>query len=246
MGIETSCDVYIISYPKCGRTWLRMLIGHYLQFKYNINAQHILNSNQLSYLTPVLTHFFTHDGTGRWDKDIPTNKTQYATKKVILLRRGIHDILVSSYFQKTVRANCFNGSLSEFIRSKQFGVQHVLRFYNIWEQNKHIPKTFLSITYEQLHADTSNILVQVLNILEEPDICPVAVAKSVKECSFNKLHLAEQNNKYKKSEMQPHDIKNSESYKTRKGKIGGYVDYLTPEDIQYIDQAIRENAHDCT
>jgi hypothetical protein len=35
-------------------------------------------------------------------------------------------------------------------------------------------------------------------------------------------------------------VNDPESYKTRRGKVGGYVDYLTAEDIAFIDQTVNE------
>ena len=36
------------------------------------------------------------------------------------------------------------------------------------------------------------------------------------------------------------DPADPESYKVRKGKVGGYVDYLSQDHIAYIDDCIRE------
>ena len=38
--------------------------------------------------------------------------------------------------------------------------------------------------------------------------------------------------------LQPGDVNDPESYKVRRGKIGGYVDYLDPSDVEYADQAM--------
>ena len=43
---------------------------------------------------------------------------------------------------------------------------------------------------------------------------------------------------YDRQLLQPSDVNDPESYKVRRGKIGGYVDYLEPSDIEYADQAM--------
>jgi hypothetical protein len=43
-----------------------------------------------------------------------------------------------------------------------------------------------------------------------------------------------------KTELCPKDINNINSYKTRNGKIGDYINYLTQEDIKKIDKLCNE------
>ena len=38
--------------------------------------------------------------------------------------------------------------------------------------------------------------------------------------------------------LQPGDVSDPESYKVRKGKVGGYADYLPSDDIEYATQAM--------
>ena len=38
--------------------------------------------------------------------------------------------------------------------------------------------------------------------------------------------------------LQPGDVSDPESYKVRKGKVGGYADYLASDDIEYATQAM--------
>jgi hypothetical protein len=39
-------------------------------------------------------------------------------------------------------------------------------------------------------------------------------------------------------ELAPKDPTNTDTYKTRRGKIGGYVDYLTPDDVAKINAVV--------
>jgi len=46
----------------------------------------------------------------------------------------------------------------------------------------------------------------------------------------------ERENSLNSGRLRPVDIDDAESYKVRKGKVGGYVDYLSDEDIGYLNQ----------
>ena len=128
-------DIYVLSYPKSGRTWLRVLIGKYLSLKYNLPEDEILSTEFMSTSSGLPRVKFSHDGTGqniaKPYEQLSRDKQEYTDKKVILLGRDIKDTLVSGYFHATKRKEWFEGTISEFIRSAQFGV----------------PKSFLFIRY---------------------------------------------------------------------------------------------------
>ena len=80
-------DVCVISYPKCGRTWLRVLLGKALCDKFRLDEQRILNTWELTKAAGVLRTEFTHDGAEhqelrRYD-ELTTNKREYRNIKVI-------------------------------------------------------------------------------------------------------------------------------------------------------------------
>ena len=132
-------EVFIISYPKAGRTWLRALIGKYLSLKYNLPDKNLLETEKLTKKIKLPPVHFTHDGS-EWVQDkplrlkknisyrhLPTDKLKYRNKKIILLSRNIKDIVVSAYFQAHNRENVFNGTISEFIRDERFGIKRIIR-----------------------------------------------------------------------------------------------------------------------
>lgn len=239
-------NVSIISYPKSGRTWLRALIGKYLVSKYKLSNANILETQLLTKKVNLPQVRFTHNGS-EWTKGDPPillphieyynlieNKDRYANRKVILLSRDVKDTLVSAYFQATKRENVFHGKISDFIRSDKFGAKRVLTFYNIWRKNKNIPKEFMEITYEDLHKNTSDVLRNTLSFIGEKNISQTNIDISVEFCSFENLHNVEKENKFNSFRLKAGSNKDPESFKVRKGEIGGYINYLSREDIEYI------------
>ena len=45
---------------------------------------------------------------------------------------------------------------------------------------------------------------------------------------------------FKRDSMRAANINDDESYKVRRGIVGGYENYLSEGDIKYIDQVIKE------
>jgi hypothetical protein len=46
---------------------------------------------------------------------------------------------------------------------------------------------------------------------------------------------------FKHERLRPADVNNPDSFKVRRGKAGGYVDYFTSEILEYIDDYIERN-----
>jgi len=237
-------DIYVISYPKSGRTWLRLLIGRYLSLKYRLPENDIISTEVITKKSDLPIVSFTHDGSAMLDKkkykELSYNKQVYVNKKVILMGRGIKDTLVSAYFQATKRINVFDGTISEFIYSEEFGIHKILTFYDIWIRNQHIPKSFLFIRYEDLHQNARSILTKVLLFIGETNIDKNFLYNSIEYCSFNNLKNFEKQGRFDDDMLKVGNINDTESYKVRKGIVGGYKEYLSSENQKFIDDKIKE------
>lgn len=237
-------DVYVVSYPKSGRTWLRVLIGKYLSLKYKLPEDIILSTETITSKSGLPRVSFTHDGSAMIQRtyysELSHKRQKYTTKKVILIGRGIKDTLVSAYFQATKRINVFEGTISEFIATEQFGILKILTFYDIWLQNRHVPESFLFIRYEDLYQDPRGTLGKILSFIGEVNADKNLLEQSIEYCSFNNLKKLETQNKFKSDILKARDPEDMESYKVRKGKVGGYTEYLLKKDQVFIDEVIEE------
>ena len=61
---EAEPDVYIVSYPKCGRTWLRVLVGKALCEQFGFEEKRLFKTLALSRAAKILPTKFVHDGAG--------------------------------------------------------------------------------------------------------------------------------------------------------------------------------------
>jgi len=244
-AIHLQTDCYIISYPKCGRTWLRVLIGKALCTKFNIPENLLLKTYDLTARAGILRTQMGHDGaplkTGISYHLLRFNKRAFRRKKVIFLIRDIKDVLVSSYFQATKRINKFDGNISDFIRRDEYGVKKIVTFYNIWHENRNIPREFMLLRYEDMQSNTEDALSKVLKFLGAGDVEKSIVEKAVSYASFSNMKQMEKNKSFGKYNiLTPKNENDDESYKVRRGVIGGYKDYLSDDDINYIDNMISE------
>jgi len=71
----------------------------------------------------------------------------------------------------------------------------------------------------------------------------VAVA-SVEYCAFENLKRLEARNTFETGVLKPADSADPESFKVRKGKVGGHTEYLSAADVAYIDRVIEESGFD--
>ena len=240
---EKSCDAFLISFPKCGRTWLRLMIGKAFEEHFNLGNANILELHQLAALHPDIPKILvTHDDGPQWKMpdDLVESKKKYKNKKVIFLVRDPRDVLVSSYFQKKKRRNKYNGELFDYVHEEVGSLESLLRFYNIWARNRDIPKDFLLVRYEDMHEDPKRELRRVLDFLDLKEVSNDVIAEAVRFTSFENMRKMELADKFKSTRLRPLDKEDKESYKTRKGKVGGFIDYLSRENIEYINRKMNE------
>lgn len=242
-------DIYVLSYPKAGRTWLRALVGKLLVDAHGFSERRMLDTQALTRLARMPVIGFDHDGSAmrfnvRW-QDMPTGRGVYAGKRVLLMGRDVRDNLVSAYLQATRRNGDWGDAISPFLRHDCFGVDKILAFHRIWSANRHVPADFMHVRYEDLHRDTEGTLAQVLPFLGI-DAGADAIAAAVEYCRFDNLRKAEVEQRFRGSALVPGRVDDLESYKVRKGKVGNYAEYLPPDDIAYIDAAVAERGCEFT
>ena len=243
-------DVVVISYPKSGRTWLRVLLGKALCLHYGLGTESLLDTPALTAAAGISRTDFSHDGTDPHDgldyASLSEDKGAYRDKKVIFLARDVRDILVSSYFEATRRSflfdangrSLFGGTLSEFVRSPVFGARKVAAFYDIWARRQTVPKDFLLISYEQLHAAPGELMLKALRFIGAAEIAQNHIAEAASFANFENMRRLEQSNLFDDPRLQSGDPSDPESYKVRRGVVGGYVDYLVREDIAHIEREL--------
>jgi len=236
-------EYYLISYPKCGRTWLRLLIGKAISIQYDIKSDDLLNLRALSYLDiRVPKMVVSHNGSPAKvnAEDMTRDNSMFRRSKVILMIRDPRDVLVSLHFHVKKRWKSTDLSVSDYIRGRKGGIESFIRYYNTWDENWSVPKKILLVRYESLHGNTQKELRRIFDFLGMEEISDSTLAQAVEYASFKNMNKMESEKKFTNSSLQPVDQSDRDSYKTRRGVIGGYVDYLTEDDISFLDQQINQ------
>src|SRR5580765_8163967 len=85
---QNSPAVFLLSYPKAGRTWLRALVGKALVQHYGLPEATLLDTSELTRAAGLPIAVFDHDQSAlfaglRWQA-MPTDRNAYRGKRVLL------------------------------------------------------------------------------------------------------------------------------------------------------------------
>ncbi|MFN2382739.1 MAG: sulfotransferase domain-containing protein [Gemmatimonadota bacterium] len=235
------CDAFIISPPKAGRTWLRVLLWKYLSDTYGVEDRDLDLMRFTSQLPGAPVMAMSHDGSSlreaRTAAQLDDDKRRYQRAKVVFLARDPRDLLVSLYYQATHRRGHFAGDISAFLRDPRFGVDKMIRFMNIWEANRTAPREFLLVRYEDMRADPARELERMLLFLGVP-VDAERVREAVAFADFPNMRRLEREGYFASTMMRAKDATDEASFKTRKGQVGGYREELSPEDVAYLEERV--------
>jgi hypothetical protein len=187
---------------------------------------------------------FTHDGTdneyARSYRDLRISNSVFKDKKVVLLTRDPRDLLVSNYYQSTKRENVFAGNLSSFVKSDNHGIKKIQRFYSMWYEKVQHRANFFHLRYEELHRNPPQVLKVLLDFIGLEQVEEELIESAVSFASFENMKRMEREGYFNKISMRPVDVKDENSYKVRKGEIGGYDEELSDDDLDYIKRVMKE------
>jgi hypothetical protein len=151
---------------------------------------------------------------------------------------------VSGYFQKTLRLGSSSEiSMPDFIRDPHFGVEKIIVFNLLWLERGCKMKKFKSVGYEALRTHPVNGLASITKWLRPDSTFDLHRIESVvQESSFQKMREQEENGElskqYDKKIFGGTVADNPDSYKVRRGKVGGYTDYFSEKDLAYCDELL--------
>lgn len=230
----------VYSYPKCGRTWLRFILASYINRLCNlglpINFQSIfalLPNHERDPLKGIENFQF------RGHKQVPL--ISFSHQKIaadnatdesrVILLRSIPDVVVSEFFQRSKLLKSYTGYFAQFIRDRNGALAQYLDYLNQWAELMN-DKT-LVLTYEGLTRNTPSEMARLLVFLGlEKDT--QLLAEAIGDASFEQMATLEKTLGIAGHPSGYH--KDPEARRVRKGKIDGYADYLSAEDIAYCRQ----------
>lgn len=234
-------DHRLFSYPKSGRTWVRMILARVLSnLGINPHEKEMLAASHSPY-------------------ESIRRKHDPSKMNVLFLYRDPRDCVVSRYFEvtrrplkrnpaprkKRVKNKVSHSTLPDYIRrDDQYGIRYIVAHMNEWFENKDVFNSFLPIAYEELHSNTAAEVVKILNFLEV-DCSESMVQEAVEYSSFQNMRRIEKSGKgnllksYHGTFGRRHKESDPESFRTRKGRVGSFVEYLDEEDIEFSNNSMK-------
>ncbi len=249
-------EAYLIGYPKSGNTWLRVMLGKYVQLLVGRAEKLPLPLfDRFEDLDPRVPLMQVTHGPLEWSHQTAADLTlenivlPYHHSSVVLLVRNIPDILVSLYWQEKTRSNPpYEGSISNFICDPVWGVEKAVAFYRTWDQGKSMVRNLMLLRYEDLRYNTQDAFRGLLEFLHIPvaeEYLNTAVTYS-EFANMRKLELKNLKSRELVYQSSGYSIfatgdidKTPEAFHVRKGQIGGFREYLSGMDIEFLRNAMR-------
>jgi hypothetical protein len=242
-------DYVIVSFPQSGRTWLRTMLTRFYQKRHGVDEMRLLglkNLNRLDRRIPKV--FFTHDHYIRDYTGHRDSKVDFAGKKIVLLVRDPRDVAVSSYHSLKYRPNPGRKGLNVIAGGEdapppfeymQFRAGWAVDFINSWQPELADQARRLLVRYEDLRADPARHLRRVLEFLGAAP-SDAEIDDAVAFASFDNMRKLEASAAFGSDDRRivPGEAGNPESFKVRRGKVGGYRDYLSAEQAAALDDLV--------
>ncbi len=250
-----AADAFVVSIQKSGRTWVRVFLTAYFSEWGKENFTPAARPAAAAAL-PALC--YSHDLwehkakehlgerlRGKWL--IPRDET--VAKPILLVARDPRDVMVSLFFHLKKRAGTFEGDLPALLRHPVFGVRRMVAIMNRWLE-EWTPATRLHLLrYEDARRDPARAFSAALRfLLPTVALDAPALERAVEIASFENMRRLEAGTEgakgtelvtdLNKEALRPKNADDPDSYKVRRGKVGGYTDYLGAPDIAYLNRAL--------
>lgn len=238
-----SANIFFVSFPKSGRTWIRFMICKYFEayFKTEVLPEEIFFFTKAHKEIPAIS--FTHDGSSHKPvnlkkEDLSNEKSFYFdSRKVVLLSRDPRDTVVSYFHHATARKKMFEGNISEFIRSEQWGIEKNITFLNNWAAEIDNPN-LLFLRYEDMKTDEIILLKQIIEFIGVPFDNHIAEA-AIELSKFDKMKSQITKGNLASDILTPTNS-DPNSAKVRKGEVAGYKKELSDKDIVYVNETMKQ------
>jgi hypothetical protein len=195
---------------------------------------------------------FTHDNYLR-DYTGTEGKGDFRGMKLIVLVRHPADTAVSQYFQWRYRMKpgkkALNGypphgadiTLRDFVLRHPAGLERVVEFTNRWAKELRDLGDVLLVRYEDLRRDTAGALRRILNFIGEQPT-DAELTEVVSFASIENMRALEERKAFWRSGsvLKPAERGNVDSYKVRRGKVGGFRDYFDDAEVAEIEDYVRD------
>lgn len=239
-------DVALVSFPKSGRTFVRVMLARLYQRQFGIDERQVLQFATLRRASPEVPRLlFTHDGGAmRLPSAMRINRQAYEGRKVAVLVRHPGDIIVSRHFhlkhrsQDRTRQRQGRMPLEDFVWIRKGGIPSIVHFLNNWAELARQRDGIRFVRYEDFISQpepTLRVLAEFVGLEHDE----AAIKDAVAFASFDNLKKLEREGYFTSPRLGPGREGGESSYKVRTGKSGGYRAQLSEEGQKRVDDYVR-------
>jgi hypothetical protein len=250
-------DFVLFSPGNSGRTWLRVMITRAIELYYGLEIGPAIRFDNRHKLDPRVPKIaVTHN---RWlpyykkARDLAECKQYYHSTVLILVRNPL-DTCVSQYFQWLHRSKEDNIrlkgwpardsglSLQDFLNHPDTGVERLCRELNMWLRESEKINSALVVRYEDIRQSPAVVLKKIISFFGISTSTKM-IEEAVEFSSFENMRQREAISKQAPSADKKKEIESeaADAFKSRRGKISGYSNYLSSQECAYFEQVIKSN-----
>lgn len=242
-----TADAFLASYPKSGRTWFRFILSHYFAQIAPPPAAQPDGAVDLFSMFGIVPNFDLDPARGipafRHQAQRPQlplilvthhhyRRSLFLRRPVIFMVRDPRDVIVSAFFHATRHKHRFSGTVDAFIADKAQGLPALINYLNGWGEGLK-GRASVVLSYEELTRDTVGASARIIEFLGYAP-ADTALKKAVAAARFEAMRELEL-----QGGLPAHDYDrdDAESLRMRRGKVGGFEDYLSNAQIERIQES---------
>jgi hypothetical protein len=240
-------DVAFVSFPKSGRTFVRVMLASLYRQQYGIDEREALSFATLRRAHPAVPRIaFTHHGNAmRRPAQIRIDGKAFEGRKVVLLARHPGDIAVSRYFhlknrsQDRSRQRLAEQPIDEFMWTPHGGVPSIVRYLNQWAELSRQRPRILIVRYEDFLSEPERTLLPLAEFVGLSSD-EAAIREAVEFARFENLRAKEREGYFSSGRLGPGRTGDEQSFKVRSGKSGGFRTQLDNGNRARVEAYVEE------
>lgn len=255
-------SLLIIGHPKSGNTWLKVMLSRLYQVRHGLPASRLINTDEFARRNPAIPRLAATNGCYSYETEVGKRLATGAAdnalrhKPVLILARNPIDIAVSWYYQFTRRQSrakqeLINHAIAHpidrktidmwnFVRHSDIGLPFLIEYLNQWYRNSLSLENALVVRYEDLRSRPAETLAEITRFMGE-NFSAEEIAEAVEFGAFDNLRKMEASGFFRQGGMRLRRSGDPTAFKTRRGKVGGYRDEFTPEQVAELEALVAAN-----